>query len=125
MLEINPSHPLIKELLERVKESDKTDQETTDMARMLVETAMINSGYQINTPADFSKRFYKLFNGAMGVPKDAPIEEVDLSADDDEEESTDAKSDDSTESSDSNEDSSSEEPSSNDETEETKSRDDP
>jgi heat shock protein beta len=42
ILEINPSHPLIKELLERVK--DNADQETEDMARMLTETALINSG---------------------------------------------------------------------------------
>lgn len=85
-LEINPSHPIVKELLERVKESDKTDTETNEMARMLSETAMVNSGYQISNPSDFSKRFYKLFNGAMGIPKDAPIEEVDVSADDEEEE---------------------------------------
>jgi len=42
-LEINPSHPVIKELLERVK--DNIDSETEELARMLVDTALINSGY--------------------------------------------------------------------------------
>jgi HSP90 family molecular chaperone len=30
ILEINPSHPVIKELLERVKEGDKDDKETAE-----------------------------------------------------------------------------------------------
>jgi HSP90 family molecular chaperone len=42
-LEINPSHPIIKELLERVK--DNPDAETEEYAKMLTETALINSGY--------------------------------------------------------------------------------
>jgi len=54
---------------------------------MLTETALINSGYTVPNPNDFAKRFYSLFNGAMGIPKDAPIEEVDISFDDEEDES--------------------------------------
>jgi len=55
---------------------------------MLTETALINSGYTVPNPNDFAKRFYSLFNGAMGIPKDAPIEEVDISFDDEEDESS-------------------------------------
>jgi HSP90 family molecular chaperone len=44
-LEINPSHPAIKELLERVK--DEPNQETKDLATLLYEGAMINSGYNL------------------------------------------------------------------------------
>jgi len=32
ILEINPSHPIIKELLERVKDADKEDRETEELA---------------------------------------------------------------------------------------------
>jgi HSP90 family molecular chaperone len=42
ILEINPSHPAIKELLERVKDEPNT--ETKDLAVLLYEGAMINSG---------------------------------------------------------------------------------
>ena len=100
LLEINPSHPIVKELLDRVK--DNPDEETEEYAKMLTETALINSGsfhftqkiiiiillgYSVPNPNDFAKRFYALFNGAMGLPKDAPIEEVDISFDDEDDES--------------------------------------
>lgn len=54
---------------------------------------MINSGYSIKDPQAFSKRFYRLFNGALGIAKDAPIEdiEVDLEEDDDEDDKKDKK----------------------------------
>lgn len=42
ILEINPSHPAIKEILERVK--DDVDRETEELARVLYEGALVNSG---------------------------------------------------------------------------------
>jgi len=46
---------------------------------------LINSGFSLRDPESFSKRFYKLFNGALGVPKDATVKEieVDLTEEDD------------------------------------------
>jgi len=82
-LEINPSHPAIKELFERVKEDP--DRETEELARVLYEGALINSGYSIKDPDAFSKRFYKLFNGALGIPRDAKVEEIEVDLDDDDE----------------------------------------
>lgn len=43
ILEINPSHPAIKELFERVK--DDPDKETEDLATVLFEGALVNSGF--------------------------------------------------------------------------------
>lgn len=84
ILEINPNHPAIKELLERVKEDP--DNQTEELAKVLYEGAMVNSGYILKEPIGFAKRFYRLLNSALGIPKDAPIEdyEVDLDDDDDE-----------------------------------------
>lgn len=46
VLELNPNHPIIKELLDRVKDNDReVDKETEDYAKMLTETAVVNSGY--------------------------------------------------------------------------------
>ena len=42
ILEINAGHPIMKELLERVKEAPDT--ETEELVRTLTETALINSG---------------------------------------------------------------------------------
>lgn len=79
ILEINPSHPIIKELLERVKDADKEDRESEDLATLLAETALINSGFVLKNTSEFASRFYKMFNGAMGIPRDAPIEEIQFS----------------------------------------------
>ena len=45
-LEVNPRHPLVKELLKRV-ETDKEDKTAKDLARVLFETATLRSGYLI------------------------------------------------------------------------------
>jgi len=81
ILEINPSHPAIKELLERVKEGPDSD--TADLATLLYETALLRSGYNLHDPYEFAKRFSKIFNGALGIPKDAKIEDVELDLEDD------------------------------------------
>jgi heat shock protein beta len=43
-LEINTSHPAIKELLRRIKENPELDEQTKDVAELLYESAMITSG---------------------------------------------------------------------------------
>lgn len=75
-MEVNPAHPIIKELFERVK--DDPDKETEDLAKILYEGSLINSGYNVKDPSEFSKRFYSLFNGALGIRKDAPIENIEI-----------------------------------------------
>lgn len=86
ILELNPSHPAIKTLYERVKE--EPDRETEELARVLYEGALVTSGYNLRDPGEFSSRFYRLFNSALGIAKDAPVEdiEVDLLENSDEEE---------------------------------------
>jgi heat shock protein beta len=42
VLEINPSHPAIKTLLEKVK--DNPDKETEELAKVLFEGSLVNSG---------------------------------------------------------------------------------
>jgi len=82
ILEINPSHPVIKELLERVKDPrDEPDNETTELATLLYEAAMLNSGFALGDAHAFTTRFFKVFNGALGVPKDAKVEEVQVDLD--------------------------------------------
>jgi len=99
ILEINPNHPVIKELLERVKEQgENVDKETGELAGLLYEAALLNSGneslnffliligYTLSDPHNFSQKFFKIFNGALGIPKDAKVEEVEVNLDDDEDE---------------------------------------
>lgn len=56
------------------------------MARVLYEAALVNSGmiffnnlgYSIPNPEKFATRFYKLFNSALGIDRDAPIKDFEV-----------------------------------------------
>jgi len=52
---------------------------------------MVNSGYNLKEPIGFSKRFYRLLNSALGIPKDAPIEDYEVDLDDEDEDDADKK----------------------------------
>lgn len=79
-------------MLERVK--DDPDTETEEMAKVLYEAALINSGYNIKDTIDFSKRFYRLYNSALGISRDAPIEEYEVELEDEGDSSSTENSDD-------------------------------
>jgi len=51
-LEINPHHSVMKELLNKVKNSvdGKTDAQTEDLASLLYNMALLNSGFNIDDP---------------------------------------------------------------------------
>merc|ERR1712194_698484 len=54
-MEINPNHPIVKDLAKRVKEN-KAGQEAEDFARLLFDVAGMTSGYDIEDMAGFAKR---------------------------------------------------------------------
>merc|ERR1719183_2878262 len=76
-LEINPAHPIIRELKSRV-ESDDKDQEAKDIAHTLFDVALVGTGLTPNDPADFASRVQVLMRLGLGVSKDAPIEEPEV-----------------------------------------------
>lgn len=82
IVEVNPNHPAIQELLQRVKEDPDT--ETEELAKVLYEAALVNSGYSIQDINQFSKRFYRLYNSALGISRDAPVTEYEVELDDEE-----------------------------------------
>merc|ERR1719515_317864 len=76
-LEINPNHPVIVDLLSKVK-ADKEDKVAVDSAQVLFQTALIESGYEIADPSALVKRVYKLMSKELGVDPDAPLKEVEI-----------------------------------------------
>ena len=72
-LEMNPYHPLVKELHKRVTE-DKESQTAKDLARVLFETATLRSGYVIKDSLDFAKRIERMLRMSVGVSLDAATE---------------------------------------------------
>lgn len=73
-LEINPRHPLMKNLLKRVND-DPNDPTAKEMALMLYQTATLRSGYMLRETADFAHNIEVMMRKTLGVPLDDPIEE--------------------------------------------------
>ncbi|KAG4073141.1 hypothetical protein HA402_002530 [Bradysia odoriphaga] len=76
-LEINPRHPLIRELLRRV-EADDNDATAKDMALMMFRTATLRSGYMLQETSDFADSIEKMMRQTLGVSLDEQIEEEDF-----------------------------------------------
>merc|ERR1712114_77745 len=84
-LEINPRHPLIKELLRRV-EDNPADKTASDMAVMMYNTATLRSGYCLKDTVNFADHIEMMMRKTLGVDVDEAIEEEE---EDDEEEAED------------------------------------
>merc|ERR1712232_1339877 len=76
-LEVNPNHPVIADLLSKVK-ADKEDKPALDTAQVLFQTALIESGYEIADPSALVNRVYRLMSKELGVDPDAPLKEVEV-----------------------------------------------
>jgi heat shock protein beta len=76
-LEINPKHPVVVDLLAKVK-ADKEDKSSVDTAQVLFQTALIESGYEIADPSALVNRVYRLMSKELGVDPDAPMKEVEV-----------------------------------------------
>ncbi|KAF6714978.1 Endoplasmin [Oryzias melastigma] len=73
-LEINPKHPLIKQMLGRVN-TDAEDQTASDLAVVLFETATLRSGYQLADTKAYGDRIERMLRLSMNVPLDEQVEE--------------------------------------------------
>ncbi|KAG6505670.1 endoplasmin homolog [Zingiber officinale] len=76
VLEINPRHPIIKELRDRVAQDSK-DEGLKHTARLVYQTALMESGFILNDPKDFASSIYKSVQKSMDISPDATVEEED------------------------------------------------
>eukprot|EP00037_Helgoeca_nana_P006425 m.59179 g.59179 ORF g.59179 m.59179 type:complete len:820 (+) comp17309_c0_seq1:43-2502(+) len=82
ILELNPRHPVVKTLLQRVKDEEAKDEDekaefkdtTIDLASILIDTARLRSGYALKDQVAFSGRIEKMLRMSMGVSLDAEVE---------------------------------------------------
>merc|ERR1711997_516839 len=76
-LEINPNHPVVTDLLAKIK-ADKSDKAAVDTAQVLFQTALIESGYELADASALVNRVYRLMSKELGVDPDAPLTEVEV-----------------------------------------------
>ncbi|BGP55385.1 Hsp90 chaperone hsp82 [Rhodotorula sphaerocarpa] len=67
-LEINPSNPIIRELKNKVQ-ADAADKAVRDLVVLLFETALLTSGFSLESPQTYCQRIYSMI--ALGLSIDA------------------------------------------------------
>jgi heat shock protein beta len=79
-LEINPHHPVMKEMLNKVRAAgeDEVDEDTKQYAQLLFNIALLNSGFLIENPGEFTEPIQGLLKLGFGLRKDAPVEEIEI-----------------------------------------------
>ncbi|KAL9260596.1 Endoplasmin-like protein [Drosera capensis] len=76
VLEINPRHPIIKELRELVVK-DPEDATVKETAQLMYQTALMESGFYLEDPQDFASRIYSSVKNSLNISPDAAVEEED------------------------------------------------
>lgn len=76
VLEINPRHPIIKELRERVVK-DPEDVSVKQTAQLVYQTALMESGFMLSDPKDFASRIYSSVKSSLDISPEAVVEEED------------------------------------------------
>lgn len=78
-LELNPHHPVMKELLQRVKDQDgDLDEASTQYADLLFQMSLLNSGFIVDEPTDLTSPLEKLIRVGFGIEREAPIVEIEI-----------------------------------------------
>lgn len=72
--EINPRHPVVKELLKRVQD-DAEDPVALSTAQLLFETATLRSGYSLEDQVGFAERIEGILRKSLDLSPNAEIEE--------------------------------------------------
>ena len=74
-MEINPNHPIVKDLAKMVKE-DKVAKSTEEFGRLLFDVAGMTSGYDIDDMSGFAKRVMGLMSSGAEATTDAVVEKT-------------------------------------------------
>lgn len=82
-LEINPSHPTIKKLLEIIIRNDTTEMiRATETADTIFNTALVNSGFTLDEPTIYFEKIDKLIRKSFKIKLDEPVDEIEVNLDD-------------------------------------------
>ncbi|KAK8947621.1 hypothetical protein KSP40_PGU015485 [Platanthera guangdongensis] len=74
VLEINPRHPIIKELRDRVA-ADPEDESLKQTARLIYTTALMESGFTLPDPKEFANSIYGSVKKSLDISPEAAVDE--------------------------------------------------
>jgi heat shock protein beta len=77
VLEINPNHPLIKEMAARVS-ANTEDAVAKDMANLMYETALLSSGFSLDDTASFSERIVAMLERSLNIERPTETQKDEL-----------------------------------------------
>ena len=94
-LELNPGHPIIKKLLEKVKEAGEgePDSSVAEMADVLFDSALLNSGFNIEDTTNYFEKMERIVRKSFNIESSEAVEEPVLNLDDEDEEEEKTESD--------------------------------
>ncbi|XP_015278100.1 PREDICTED: endoplasmin [Gekko japonicus] len=72
--EVNPRHPVIKDMLRRVQENED-DQTVADLAVVLFETATLRSGYLLPDTKEYGERIERMLRLSLNIDPEEKVEE--------------------------------------------------
>merc|ERR1711902_466169 len=84
-MEINPYHPVMRHLKDKTKDSPD-DESLINIAKLLYDSSIMASGFNVAETSDFSKRIYQIVAKGLGVDPNAEVPEEVVEAEEEEEE---------------------------------------
>merc|ERR1719242_217849 len=72
---LNPRHPLVKTLLEKV-EADDSDEAAIEITKLLFDTAALRSGYSLREPVDFADRILNIMYANLEIDPETPVSQL-------------------------------------------------
>lgn len=88
-MEINPRHPIIKELAAKTADAAEGEEKPTalvDLADLLYDSALVSSGFQVRDTVDFSKRLQRVISNGLNIDPLAEVEPEEEEPEENEEE---------------------------------------
>jgi heat shock protein 90kDa beta len=92
-LEINPDHPAIKELRIRVLNAETPSLDVEDTAKLLFESALLESGYTLADPHEFAERMERVLKYNLNLDRYAKSEPYEVEVEVEEEKKEEPKKD--------------------------------
>ena len=72
ILEINPTHEIIKTLKGACAGGGKPDENASSMVSLMYETALLTSGFNVESPRDYASRVFEMIEAASKATQGAP-----------------------------------------------------